>query len=86
MGYIKRPKPKTNRELLAEDIAEARKYGLEYGEYRRRKEDGTLEDYIRHKFLVESQRNADEMITERSWIGQPHGRPTNKNAKWKKIQ
>lgn len=27
MGYIKRPKQKTNRELLAEDIAEARKLG-----------------------------------------------------------
>ena len=45
-----------------------------------------LDDYIRHRFLEESQRNADNIITERTWIGQPHGRPTNKNAKWKRIQ
>ena len=79
-------KPKTNRELLAEDVAKARKVGLDYGQYRRKLEEGTLDDYIRHRFLEESQKNADNVITERTWIGQSHGRPTNKNAKWKRIQ
>lgn len=78
--------PKRENKGLTEIAKLQREFNIEYHEAVKLLEENRVAEYRRKRFLEEAKRNADNVIVEKSWIGQTHGRATNKNAKWKKAQ